>query len=274
VRFFEERSAGLAVGIASSGGGCGMIFMPLIIEKLIEIYSWRGALLFLGGLNLQCCVCGALLRSPPNGRAHEGKQRIADLKILKHASFMMFAMSQIVFSIGYCAVFVHIAATVVSLTGIDRKYSAILISVIGISNFFGRIIQGVLATKINAVYQYCFSYVVTGAALFIFPNVGSYPVLIVLAAIFGFCTAPFVTLSQLIMAKMVGTENLKFAWSIFNFLSGVGFIIGGPIAGHLYDVTGDYGNTMYFSGATILGHLLFLIKPCIASRKDTYSYVL
>ncbi|KAA8583556.1 hypothetical protein FQN60_014764 [Etheostoma spectabile] len=47
-RYFSERKA-LAYGIAMSGSGIGTFILAPAVQLLIEHYSWRGALLILGG---------------------------------------------------------------------------------------------------------------------------------------------------------------------------------------------------------------------------------
>ncbi|XP_023271513.1 monocarboxylate transporter 12-B-like isoform X1 [Seriola lalandi dorsalis] len=60
-RYFNERKA-LAYGIALSGSGIGTFILAPAVQMLIEHYSWRGALLILGGFVSNLCVCGALMR--------------------------------------------------------------------------------------------------------------------------------------------------------------------------------------------------------------------
>ncbi|KAM7408397.1 hypothetical protein PAMA_002222 [Pampus argenteus] len=60
-RYFNERKA-LAYGIALSGSGIGTFILAPAVQLLIEHYSWRGALLILGGFISNLCVCGALMR--------------------------------------------------------------------------------------------------------------------------------------------------------------------------------------------------------------------
>ncbi|XP_041867127.1 monocarboxylate transporter 12-like isoform X2 [Melanotaenia boesemani] len=60
-RYFVERKA-LAYGIALSGSGIGTFLLAPAVQVLIEYYSWRGALLILGGFVSNLCVCGALMK--------------------------------------------------------------------------------------------------------------------------------------------------------------------------------------------------------------------
>ncbi|XP_028264536.1 monocarboxylate transporter 12-B [Parambassis ranga] len=59
--YFRQRKA-LAYGIAMSGSGIGTFVLAPAVQLLIEMYSWRGALLILSAFVGNLCVCGALLR--------------------------------------------------------------------------------------------------------------------------------------------------------------------------------------------------------------------
>lgn len=59
--YFQRRKA-LAYGIAMSGSGIGTFVLAPAVQLLIELYSWRGALLILSAFVANLCVCGALLR--------------------------------------------------------------------------------------------------------------------------------------------------------------------------------------------------------------------
>ena len=43
----------------------GNFIWPPTMRYFIDTYSWKGASLLLGGIVLNCVVCGSLLRPPP-----------------------------------------------------------------------------------------------------------------------------------------------------------------------------------------------------------------
>ncbi|XP_047206999.1 monocarboxylate transporter 12-B-like isoform X4 [Girardinichthys multiradiatus] len=67
-RYFSERKA-LAYGIALSGSGIGTFLLAPAVQLFIDHYSWRGALLILGGFVSNLCICGAPMRPPEQNRA-------------------------------------------------------------------------------------------------------------------------------------------------------------------------------------------------------------
>ncbi|KAM6936846.1 monocarboxylate transporter 13 [Xenentodon cancila] len=59
--YFEKRRP-VANALASSGECILTFVLTPLFQLLIDSFSWRGALLILGGLQLNLCVCGMLLR--------------------------------------------------------------------------------------------------------------------------------------------------------------------------------------------------------------------
>nr|XP_054761184.1 monocarboxylate transporter 12-like [Lytechinus pictus] len=52
----------IATAVTFTAGGVGMMTLPVLAEELRRIYSWRGAMLLLGGISLHCIPCCALFR--------------------------------------------------------------------------------------------------------------------------------------------------------------------------------------------------------------------
>lgn len=71
--YFEKRRP-LANALSSAGECISTFVLTPLFQLMIDSYSWRGALLILGGLQLNLCVCGILLRplpTPPQIKADE-----------------------------------------------------------------------------------------------------------------------------------------------------------------------------------------------------------
>ena len=77
-KYFDKKKK-LATGIAVSGTGFGTFLFPTIVQALEGVYSWRGAMLLLAGINLHTSICGVLFRpvdrkypnpNQANGKSH------------------------------------------------------------------------------------------------------------------------------------------------------------------------------------------------------------
>ncbi|KAM8721692.1 hypothetical protein ACLKA7_007548 [Drosophila subpalustris] len=60
-QYFEAKRS-LATGIAVCGSGFGTFVFAPLTETLIANYGWRGAMLIIGGLMLNCIIFGAMFR--------------------------------------------------------------------------------------------------------------------------------------------------------------------------------------------------------------------
>ncbi|XP_029031294.1 monocarboxylate transporter 12-B-like isoform X2 [Betta splendens] len=78
-KYFSEKKT-LAYGIAMSGSGIGTFILAPAVQLLIEHYSWRGALLILGGFVSNLCVCGALMRPLESKGELMWKNNLPDLE--------------------------------------------------------------------------------------------------------------------------------------------------------------------------------------------------
>ncbi|XP_071778951.2 monocarboxylate transporter 6 [Centroberyx gerrardi] len=59
--YFVRRRA-FANALSSTGTALGLSTLPLIASFLLRQFGWRGSFLVLGGVLLNCCVCGAVMR--------------------------------------------------------------------------------------------------------------------------------------------------------------------------------------------------------------------
>lgn len=81
VGYYFSTKRALATGIAVCGSGMGAFIFAPFCQKLLEIYDWKGAMLILAGLTLNCAVFGALMRPlEPGPRQKPLLQRIAEEK--------------------------------------------------------------------------------------------------------------------------------------------------------------------------------------------------
>ncbi|XP_073833642.1 monocarboxylate transporter 1 [Musca autumnalis] len=72
--YFEARRS-LATGIAVCGSGFGTFVFAPLMETLLGTYGWRGALLIVGGIVLNCIIFGAMFRPLEPPKPSEAKRK-------------------------------------------------------------------------------------------------------------------------------------------------------------------------------------------------------
>ncbi|KAK3583079.1 hypothetical protein CHS0354_004024 [Potamilus streckersoni] len=68
VGLYFNRKRALATGIASSGSGLGTFVYAYLTNELLQVFDWKGTVLILSGILLNCVLCGALFRPLPQTR--------------------------------------------------------------------------------------------------------------------------------------------------------------------------------------------------------------
>ncbi|VDK23798.1 unnamed protein product [Taenia asiatica] len=287
--YFRSKRA-LALGFAVCGSGIGTFLFAPLLTYLINIYSWRGAMLLEGGLILNGCVCGAafrpLKRSPmpthlpatshkpfdptskrlpeegegeasimPNGQM-SGKRvtkparsssllRVSrplvnafSLYLLANATFLIFATSNFLTSLGFNAPFLFATDRAIQM-GVEESRASFLVAAIGIGNTLGRVAFGVLAMTRRIrirLHLYNGSLVICGLITAISCWAVEYPLMIAYYLAFGFFSGSYVTLFSVLLADLLGAEFLKDSFGLSLLIMGVAVIVGPPIAGTRFGI--------------------------------------
>ena len=61
---YFDRWLGLASGLTAAATSTGLVLFPYLIRYFDDFYGWRGALIILGGIELQSLICGVLYFKP------------------------------------------------------------------------------------------------------------------------------------------------------------------------------------------------------------------
>ncbi|XP_042200863.1 monocarboxylate transporter 3 [Callorhinchus milii] len=78
-RYFEKRRP-LANGLAAAGSPVFLSTLSLLGQVLLDKYGWRGGFLITGGLLLNCCTCGAVMRPLENSKeVSRDKQEVKEM---------------------------------------------------------------------------------------------------------------------------------------------------------------------------------------------------
>ncbi|XP_067143093.1 monocarboxylate transporter 12-like [Centruroides vittatus] len=79
--YFEKKRA-FATGIAVCGSGIGTFALAPFVEFLVDRYGWKGAMLIVTGIVLNCCIFGGLFR-PLEMKSKKQKQPMKSVLIMK-----------------------------------------------------------------------------------------------------------------------------------------------------------------------------------------------
>ncbi|CAL9697213.1 unnamed protein product [Knipowitschia caucasica] len=276
----------------SSAGECifTFVFTPLS-QWLIDSYSWRGAMLILGGLQLNLCVCGAMLRrlktsqdcSRPNEVEAVERERMlqnnsqsqhkvdkqalkckmssyVDFSLVADLNFMVYSMFGVFAALGFFAPSLFLVPYARS-RGVQDYQSTALMSISAALDLAGRVTFGWVANMriIKTVHQLIVTVILLGVILVLCPLASSFSELALFSSAFGLVFGATVAVHITVLAEVVGVQRLGSALGFFMLLRSSGGLLGPPIAGFFIDQMGDYGAGFLMAGAALLISVLFLI---------------
>ncbi|GAB1597584.1 monocarboxylate transporter 12-like [Argonauta hians] len=184
--------------------------------------------------------------------------------LLTDPIFLIFLISNFFISVGYIVPYIYIPDYALERK-LDSNKAAMLVSIIGVSNTFGRVVFGYLSDnpRINRIMLYATSLVICGIATLLFPFLEIYPLQVLYSVIFGIFTGVFISITSVVLVDLLGLENLTNSFGLTLMIQGIATLIGPPFAGWLYDETKNYEFSFYLAGLTLAGGgLLLYIIPC------------
>ncbi|KAG5262851.1 hypothetical protein AALO_G00279590 [Alosa alosa] len=281
--YFSERKA-LAFGIAMSGSGIGTFILAPVVQLLIDYYSWRGALLILGGFVSNLCVCGALLRpivlkededeACPLARDSEcgfkapTEKEVLQTKMDKYSfllmpDFLVLAGSFLFLANGCSLPFVYLVPYALDV-GVSHHQAAFLMSILGIVDIIGNITFGWLTDrrwlKRHRKLCYMFALGMEGLCCLFIPLLRTFALLVPFSVLYGYFDGAYVALIPVVTSDVVGTSQLSSALGVAYFLHAIPYLLSPPIGGWLVDTTGSYTATFFLSGFSLIASSLLLFR--------------
>lgn len=156
--------------------------------------------------------------------------------------------------------------------GLSTSQAALLISIVGITNIFGRIISGLVTDllKIKSSVTYTITLFTASLVNFTVPWCDDFVKLAVCGALFGLCMATAVSMRTIVLADHLGIEKLTKAFGMIALFQGIAFMTNAPLAGFLYETSKSYVMPFCFAGGMyFLSATFCLIMLCLDRRPDT-----
>jgi len=231
-----KKFRALAAAIAGCGLSVGSLCAGPLLTAMLDAYQWRGTLLLMSAMVLNCSVFGALYRPPPTHLPHrvrrqqkssgsdgiQGKhsggsdvtlcttlqQLLRDLtnfSLFYNASFTLVCIGTLMMNFGLM-VFIHHTPSRAVFLCIPRRDAYLLPTVIGVALLVGRVIGGIIGNLscTNRLLQYGVSIVTGGLLIILLGSLSSFNTLAVFGAATGFVTGMLICL---LLVKLVSQSN-------------------------------------------------------------------
>jgi MFS family permease len=277
-RWFVKKR-GFVVGITSAGGGVGAILIAPLATYLISNYSWRTAFSVLGIIAGVVIVVISLwlVKDPgkmglfPDGLKPEkplqveteNKNIITDFSLrqaLRMNQFWLLGFSWLLLSLSLHMIFVHIVAYALdnSISAMDAAY---ILSLMGITNIFGRLVIGKLSDTWGRKMLGVISELILGGALVWLMWSQRLWMLYLFAIVFGFLWGGAGTTVTALIGDIFGMRRLGAIMGVITAGWAFGAAVGPALGGYIFDVSGNYfiafgaGAVALFAGACCVGFI-------------------
>ncbi|XP_021545959.2 monocarboxylate transporter 1-like [Neomonachus schauinslandi] len=290
-KYFYKRRP-LANGLAMAGSPVFLSTLAPLSQALFGIFGWRGSFLILGGLLLNCCVAGALMRpiEPPpttgksnvekeagdantdfNGGNAKAEKRsvfqtintVMDLSLFTHRGFLLYLSGNVIMAFGMATPLVFLNSYA-KCQHYSSEKSAFLLSILAFVDMVARPSMGLVAnTKwIRPRVQYFFaaSIVANGVCHLLAPLSSSYTGFCVYVGFLGFAFGWFSSVLFETLMDLIGPQRFSSAVGLVTIVECCPVLLGPPLLGRLNDIYGDYKYTYWACGVILIiaGIYLFI----------------
>ncbi|XP_067670608.1 monocarboxylate transporter 12-B-like [Haliotis asinina] len=289
--YFPEDTA-LASGIAVCGTALGIFVHPPLIQMFIEWYALPGAFLMVGAMVSHCCIFGLMMRPSSyevlrgaqnrSGRTKKGAILFAAFgdittykNILSDFPFIAFMLSTLLLAMGY-SVHILFLPDYMKFNGASLQEASLSISTLGIGSFVSRLLLGVLSNdkKVGPELIYSGTVGITAVTSVLLPLlVKTVAGRLTYGALLGVYTGGVFALQSTIALDIAGVEHFAIAYGAVMFFLGIGYLVGPPIAGSIFELTNNFSyvfvcsSVMFFASVTF-GFLSMLGRKTTAQKDD------
>ncbi|XP_045920562.1 monocarboxylate transporter 1-like [Micropterus dolomieu] len=276
-KYFYKRRP-IANGIAMAGSPVFLSTLAPLNSWMYDQFGWRGSFLILGGLLLNCCVAGSLMRpigpkpQPPKPDSAGDKavdsvqpqpkktvlqtvNSFIDLTLFKHRGFLLYLGGNVIMFFGLFAPLVFLSNFAKS-KGISKDKAAFLLSVLAFVDMVARPSMGILAnTKwVRPRIQYYFAAAVfyNGLCHVFAPLSVDYVGFVIYAIFFGFAFGWLSSVLFETLMDLVGAQRFSSAVGLVTIVECAPVLLGPPLTGSFYNYYEHYNYTYVCCGIILL----------------------
>jgi MFS family permease len=233
-----DRHRATALGVASAGIGLGTLVGPPTTSWLIDAHGWRWTFRLLGVVGAVVLIVAAALAERAPGAATAGTRSLSET--FAAPGFRRFYLSGLLMGLSLFVPFVFLVPYAED-QGIANETAATLVSLLGLGSLSGRLVLGVVAGRLGLTRLYRLCYATMGLSFVLWLVAGSrFAVLAAFALVLGMSYGGYVALSPAVCAHLFGLAGLGGVLGALYTSSGIGGLVGPPLAGGLIDATGSY----------------------------------
>ncbi len=243
------ESRGSASGVINAGGSFGQFVFAPILQKLIQVFGWMGAMWAMAVMTLAALPLVGRLTRPVEGEvrhAHvEGGLKQAIGTAMKDRSYLLLHAG--FFTCGFHIAFLvtHLPGEV-NLCGLPPSVASWSLAIIGLANIFGSLYAGACVAKYRSKYVLAAMYASRAVLVSIYLMMPRTDLTFYLfAAGLGFTWLATVPPTAAIVGKLFGIRYLATLFGLTLLSHQIGGFLGAYLGGLTISRFGDFGWMWY-----------------------------
>jgi MFS family permease len=256
-RWFSENR-GKALGVAATGTSVGGVLIPWLITFWLPDYGWRGTLENLA-IVLMIFVLPVVVwnirnwppeveRSAAVQGEGTGAAQLGLQDILRNPNFWWLGASLGLLFSTYTAILSNMTPYATQL-GHGEESASGLIMVVAASGLLGKLLFGVAADMLNHKLALWSAQLLLAAGFILLALEPSYPLVMLACAAIGLAAGGMLPVWGALTASIFGLQSYGRAFGLMAPIITLFVMLGFPLAGRLYDVTGSFSLCLWiFSG--------------------------
>ncbi|CAE7883771.1 SLC16A12 [Symbiodinium microadriaticum] len=254
----------VAVGLASSGGGLGIVVVNLGLDLLLDSFSWRGVLrICCGAFGLLLFVSVVALWCSLRHQQKQTRESITNCRELRSHSdvrdfvqpfrdlqFLLLNVALFLYCIGFMVPFTHLVYYAETERGLE--ISAELTSLLGGTGAVARLCFGLLSASVRLSRLFLVVLLVQGASLVCLPFCKDAAQLRAFSAIYGFSSGGRVVLLSLVLNEIFDPQRVAHLYGLCGIPIAFGSLLGPSCVGKVYDFSGQYEGAFFAAGGIVL----------------------
>lgn len=265
--YFDKRRP-LANGLAAAGSPVFLSALSPLGQVLMDRFGWRGGFLIMGGLLLNCCICGAVMRplgykvrkstTRDESNAHElkemlpskeennlekaqkespKKKKLLDFSVLRDKGLIIYIIAKFVVVLGLFVPTI-LLVNYAKDQGVPDQEAAFLLSIIGFIDIFARptcgLMAGVKCIRAKMPYFFSLALILNGLTDVCSARSTDYMGLVIFCVFFGLSYGMVGALQFEVLMGIVGTNSFSSALGLVLLIEAAAVLIGPPSAGKPY----------------------------------------
>ena len=243
----------------------GAVIYPIMLQRLLLRIGFPWTIRIIAFMVLACMLfAGAVMRvrigkDPP-------KRKLVDLKHFKDILFLLSCLSFFVNLLGLYVFYYYINIYALEVVGTSPSLASYLLAILNAGSFFGRLVPNYAAQRLGLLNVQIIFGVLSSALAFALLGIKSTPGVVAFTAIYGFVSAPFVSLPIPIVTSLTPDKSIWGTRLGMSFaVIGLGALIGSPVAGA---ILGNRPNRNW-TGLIVWCGTMFMVSAVILTTVRT-----